>query len=343
MPAKRCPPGEAGGVSIEAAPMRDADNPADYDVVIIGAGPAGLAAGLYAARARRRTMIIERKVTGGQIALTSDVENYPGIESVNGFELAQTMHRQAEKQGMETAYADVTGVEQAGQYHIIRTSEAAYRARSVIVTGGADYDRLGVPGEERLTGFGVSYCATCDAAFFRDQAVAVVGGGDAAIDEALFVARYASDVHVIHRRDTLRASAIMQERAFAEPKLQFVWNTVVEEVVGDGAVSGLLLRDTVSGRTSELAASGVFVAIGMKPNSGYLRGKVRMDAAGHVSVNEWMETGVPGLFAAGDIRANSARQAVTAAGDGATAAIRADHYITNTFGRRAALSPTSTG
>ena len=322
--------------------MSDFANLTDYDVVIIGAGPAGLAAGLYAARARRRSMVIERKVTGGQIALTSEVENYPGIESVNGFELAQAMHRQAEKHGVETAYADVTAIDQDGQYHVVRTSEGAYRARTVIVTGGADYDRLGVPGEERLTGFGVSYCATCDAAFFKDQTVAVVGGGDAAMDEALFVARYASKVYVVHRRDTLRASAILQERAFAEPKLEFVWNTVVEEILGDGAVTGLRLRDTKSGAASELAVAGVFIFIGMTPNSGYLRGKVKMDAGGHVIVNEWMETEVPGLYAAGDIRANSARQAVTAAGDGATAAIRADHYITNVFGRRAALSPAPT-
>ncbi len=322
--------------------MSDFANLTDYDVVIIGAGPAGLAAGLYAARARRRAMVIERKVTGGQIALTSEVENYPGIESVNGFELAQAMHRQAEKHGVETAYADVTAIDQDGQYHVVRTSEGAYRARTVIVTGGADYDRLGVPGEERLTGFGVSYCATCDAAFFKDQTVAVVGGGDAAMDEALFVARYASKVYVVHRRDTLRASAILQERAFAEPKLEFVWNTVVEEILGDGAVTGLRLRDTKSGAASELAVAGVFIFIGMTPNSSYLRGKVKMDAGGHVIVNEWMETEVPGLYAAGDIRANSARQAVTAAGDGATAAIRADHYITNVFGRRAALSPAPT-
>ena len=322
--------------------MSDPENTTDYDVVIIGAGPAGLAAGLYAARARRRTMVIERKVTGGQIALTSEVENYPGIENINGFELAQAMHRQAEKHGMETAYADVIAVDQEGPYHVVRTSEGAYRARTVIVTGGADYDRLGVPGEERLTGFGVSYCATCDAAFFKDQSVAVIGGGDAAMDEALFVARYANKVYVVHRRDTLRASAILQERAFAEPRLSFVWNTVVEEILGDGAVSGLRLRDTVTGEASELAVAAVFVFIGMKPNSGYLRGKVKMDTGGHIFVNEWMETEIPGLFAAGDIRANSARQAVTAAGDGATAAIRADHYITSTFGRRAALAPAPT-
>jgi thioredoxin reductase (NADPH) len=307
----------------------------EYDVAIIGAGPAGLAAGLYAARARRRTLLIERKVTGGQIALTSDVENYPGIESINGFDLAQAMHAQAEKYGMETAYADVTAIDQDGPYHTVRTSEGDYRAKAVIVTGGADHDKLGVPGEERLTGFGVSYCATCDGAFFRDQTVAVVGGGDAALDEGLFVTRYAKKVYVIHRRDTLRASAIMQERAFAEPKMQFVWNTVVEEIVGDAAVSGVRTRNTATGETGSLDVTGVFIFVGLTPNTGYLRGKVAMDAGGHIIVNEWMETAVPGLFAAGDIRANSARQVVTAAGDGATAAIRADHYITGAFGAAA--------
>ena len=310
----------------------DAQALPEFDIAIIGAGPAGLAAGLYAARARRRTLLIERKVTGGQIALTSDVENYPGIDCINGFDLAQAMHAQAEKYGMETAYADVTAVDQDGPYHAVRTNEGDYRAKAVIITGGADYNKLGVPGEERLTGFGVSYCATCDGAFFRDQTVAVVGGGDAALDEGLFVTRYAKKVYVIHRRDTLRASAIMQERAFAEPKMEFVWNTVVEEIVGDAAVSGVRIRNTATGETGSLDVTGVFIFVGLTPNTGYLRGKVEMDAGGHILVNEWMETAIPGLFAAGDIRANPARQVVTAAGDGATAAIRADHYITATFG-----------
>jgi len=304
----------------------------EYDIIIVGGGPAGLAAGLYAARARRSTLLIERKVTGGQIALTSDVENYPGIENVNGFELGQTMQRQAEKYGMEAAYADVTGVDQEGPHHVVRTTEGDYRAKAVILAGGADYNRLGVPGEDRLTGFGVSYCATCDAAFFKDQVVAVVGGGDAAMDEGLFVTRYVKRAYVIHRRDALRASAILQERAFAEPKLEFVWNTVVEEILGEGAVTGVRTRNVITGEVSRLDVAAVFVFIGMTPNTGYLRGKLRLDGGGHIFVNEWMETDVPGLYAAGDIRANSARQVVTAAGDGATAAIRADHYITDTFG-----------
>jgi len=310
------------------------DAPSEYDIAIVGAGPAGLAAALYAARARRRTLLIERKVTGGQISLTSAVENYPGFDTIDGFDLAQRMQQQAEKYGAETAYTDVTAIGQADGKHLLRTAEGDILARAVILTGGADYNRLGVPGEDRLTGHGVSYCATCDAAFFKDQTVAVIGGGDAAMDEGLFVARYASKVYVIHRRDALRASAILQERAFAEPKMEFVWNTVVEEVLGDDTVTGLRLRNVATGETSTLDVAAVFIFIGLTPNTAYLRGKLRMDAGGHIYVNEWMETSIPGLFAAGDVRANSARQVVTAAGDGATAAIRADHYITERFGRQ---------
>jgi thioredoxin reductase (NADPH) len=310
----------------------------EYDIIIVGAGPAGLAAGLYAARARRSTLLIERKVTGGQISLTNEVENYPGFESVNGFDLAEKMHKQASKYGMETAYADVTAIEQTPDgEHLVRTSEADYRAKAVILTGGADYNKLNIPGEERLTGRGVSYCATCDAAFFKDQVVAVVGGGDAAMDEGLFVARYASKVYVIHRRDQLRASAILQERAFAEPKLEFMWNTVVEEIEGENEVRSLKLKNVVTGERSTLEVAAVFIFIGMTPNTSYLREQLRLDAGGHVIVNEWMETGVPGLFAAGDIRANSARQVVTAAGDGATAAIRADAYVSDRYHARPRL------
>jgi thioredoxin reductase (NADPH) len=304
----------------------------EYDIIIAGGGPAGLSAAVYAARSRRRTLLIERGVTGGQIALTSEVENYPGVETINGFELAQTMQRQAEKYGLEIAAGELQGIEQSGDRHSVRTDHGDYTAKAVILTAGADYNRLGVPGEERLTGHGVSYCATCDAAFFKDQTVAVVGGGDAAMDEGLFVTRYADKVYMIHRRDKLRASAILQERAFANPKMHFVWNTVVDEIIGDGAVTSLRSRNLVTGEFATLDVAAVFVFIGLTPNTGYLRGKVRMDEGGHIFVNEWMETEIPGLFAAGDVRANSARQVVTAAGDGATAAIRADHYVSERFG-----------
>lgn len=332
-----------------SALVSDPNIPREYDIVIIGAGPAGLAAGVYAARARRSTLLIERNVTGGQIALTSEVENYPGIDAIHGFDLGQSMQRQAEKYGMETAYAAVNGIEpghEAGK-HLVRTTDGDYLAKAVIVTSGADYNRLGVPGEERLIGKGVSYCATCDGAFFKGETVAVVGGGDAAMDEGLFVTRYVDKAYLIHRRDTLRASAILQERAFAEPKMEFVWNTVVEEILGDEAVTGVRVRDVVSGEVSTLDVAAVFVFIGMTPNTGYLRGHLKMDNGGHIYVNEWMETEIPGIFAAGDVRVNSARQVVTAAGDGATAAIRADLYISNSFGLRpnvaAGTSPSPAG
>jgi thioredoxin reductase (NADPH) len=301
----------------------------EYDIVIIGAGPAGLAAGLYAARAQRKTLLIEKNVTGGQIALTAVIENYPGIEEINGFDLGQAMQSQAEKYGMEMAYTTVTSIEPQGNRHIVHTSDGDYVAKAVIITAGADYNRLQVPGEERLTGFGVSYCATCDAAFFKGDEVAVVGGGDSALDEGLFVTRYASKVSVIHRRDTLRASAILQQRAFATPNMHFIWDTVVEEILGEKAVEALRLRNLKTGEVTTLPVAAVFIFIGHTPNSSFLDGLVEMDAGRHIIVNEWMETNVPGIFAAGDIRANSARQVITSAGDGATAAIRADHYITD--------------
>jgi thioredoxin reductase (NADPH) len=242
------------------------------------------------------------------------------------------MLAQAEKYGMETVYAAVQSIDRAEDgRHLVRTSEDDYLTKTVIVTAGADYNRLAVPGEDRLTGFGVSYCATCDAAFFKDMEVAVVGGGDAAMDEGLFVTRYASKVSVIHRRDELRASAVLQERAFNNPKMHFVWNTIVESVDGDEAVESLHLRNVVTGEESDMPVAAVFIFIGQTPNSSFLDGLVEMDPGRHIIVNEWMETNVPGIFAAGDIRANAARQVVTSAGDGATAAIRADHYISDHF------------
>ncbi len=303
----------------------------EYDIVIAGGGPAGLAAGLYAARGRYRTVLLEKGVVGGQISLTELVENYPGVPSVNGFDLAQTMLKQAESHGMETAYVQATALERAGPAWRVRTNEDGFLAKAVILTSGAEYNKLGVPGEERLTGRGVSYCATCDAAFFKGQEVAVIGGGDSALDEGLFTTRFADKVTVIHRRAELRASRILQERAFANAKMQFVWNTVVTEIVGDDQVSTLRLRNVVSGEESELPVAGVFVFIGQHPNTEFLKGMLKMDAGGHVLVDDWMATKLSGLFAAGDVRQNSARQVATSVGDGVTAAIAADHYISDNF------------
>jgi thioredoxin reductase (NADPH) len=304
----------------------------EYDIVIIGGGPAGLAAGLYAARGRHKTMLIEKGVIGGQIALTEIVENYPGIPQVNGFDLAQTMLQQAESYGMEAEYTHVTSNERTGDKWTIHTEAAGdFLAKALIVTAGADYNRLGVPGEDRLIGKGVSYCATCDAAFFKDQPVAVVGGGDAAMDEGIFTSRYASKATVVHRRDELRASAILQERAFANPKMDFIWDTVVDEVVGENQVESLALRNLKTGEKSSLPVSAVFIFIGNHPNSDFIGDLVPRDAGGHIIVDEWMKTPLPGLYAAGDVRQNSARQVATSVGDGVTAAIAADHYITNAF------------
>lgn len=303
----------------------------EFDIIIIGAGPGGLAAGLYAARARRKTLVIEKNVTGGQIALTAEIENYPGIMEINGFDLGQSMQAQAEKYGVEMAYTTVTGLEQEGERQVIHTADGDYLAKALILTAGADYIHLDVPGEERLTGYGVSYCATCDAAFFKDEEVAIVGGGDAAVEEGLFVTRYASKVTLIHRRDELRAQALLQDRAFANPKMGFIWDTVVSEIQGETSVESLQLQNVKTKEESVLPVSAVFIFIGHSPNTGFLNGDLEMDSGRHILVNDWMETTVPGIFAAGDIRQNSARQVVSSAGDGATAAIRADHFITDTF------------
>lgn len=301
----------------------------DYEIAIVGGGGAGLTAAVYAARARRSTIVFEGKVTGGQIATTDIVENFPGFpDGINGFDLAQNMLKQAEKFGAIVDYANVEKLERAedGTF-ILNAGTKTYRAKTVIVTAGADYNKLGVPGEAEFTGHGVSYCATCDAAFFRDQDVIIVGGGDAALDEALFTTRYARSIAIVHRRDELRASAILQERAFAHEKISFIWDTVVERIEGDGGVTSAVLKNLKTGETTVRPAAAVFIFIGQLPNNHLLKGLVDMDAGGHAIVDLQMRTAIPGLFVAGDIRTQAARQLITAAGDGATAAIAAEHYL----------------
>ncbi len=301
-----------------------------YEVVIIGGGPAGLTAGLYTSRARLNSLLIEKGLIGGQITNAERVENYPGFpEGISGLELGQLMHEQATKYGLETVIAETTGIElQEGQKLVI-TTEGDFTAKAVIIAGGSSYHKLGVPGEEEFTGKGVSYCATCDAAFFREQPVAVVGGGDAAITEALHLTKFASRVTVIHRRDQLRASRILQEKAFAEPKIDFLWDTIVEKIEGEGFVKRIGLHQVKTGQDSALEVAGIFVSIGFKPDTDYLKGIVPLDVTGHIITNEKMETEIPGILAAGDIRHNSARQAIAAAGDGATAAIYAEKFLTD--------------
>ena len=301
----------------------------EYDVIIVGGGPAGLTAGLYTARARRKSLLIEKVATGGWIINAELVENYPGFpQGINGLELADLMSEQAKKYGLEIFLAEVTGLELKGGQKIVKTTEGDFVAKAVIIAGGSDRVKLGVPGEQEFTGKGVAYCAICDAAFFRDLPVAVAGGGNAAINEALHLSKFASKVIVIHRRQELRAIRILQERAFAEPKIEFLWDTVVEAIEGTNVVKRLRLRNVLSGEKSTLDISGIFVAIGSKPNTDYLKGVLPLEANGYIATNEKMETGVPGIFAAGDIRSNSIRQLITAAGDGATAAVYAEKFIT---------------
>jgi thioredoxin reductase (NADPH) len=299
-----------------------------YDVIIIGGGPAGLSAGLYAARARLSTLLIEKGIFGGQIANAERVENYPGFpDGISGYELGELMHRQAKKYDLETVAAEVIGIELVERGKVIRTTEGEFLAKAVILAGGAEPNRLGVPGEEKFVGKGVSYCATCDGPFFREQVVAVVGGGDSAVEEGILLTRFASKVILIHRRNQLRASKLLQERAFANKKMEFLWDTVVEEILGDDKVKGLRVRNVKTGQGKNLEVSAVFIYVGLHPSTDYLSGLLSLYGEGHIPTNEEMETEIPGIFAAGDIRKNSSRQVITAAGDGATAALSAERYL----------------
>jgi thioredoxin reductase (NADPH) len=300
----------------------------EYDVAIIGGGPAGLTAGIYTARARLKSLLIERGATGGWIVNAGVVENYPGFpDGINGLELAEAIHQQAVKFGLETLTAEVTGLELKDEQRVVKTSEGDIAVRAVIVAGGSDRLKLGIPGEEEFTGRGVAYCAVCDGYFYRDVPVAVVGGGNAAINEALELTKFASRVTIIHRREELRATKILQERAFAEPKIEFSWNTVVEGVEGEDTVKKLRLKNVQSGEKSTLEISGVFMAVGFRPNTEYLKSVLTLADDGTVITNEKMETAVPGIFAAGDIRSSSVRQVAAAVGDGSVAAIYAERYI----------------
>ncbi len=309
-------------------------NNLNYEVIIIGGGPAGLSAGLYTSRAKLSSLLIEKMGVGGQIANAEQVDNYPGFpEGVNGFELGQLMHQQAVKYGLETLLAEVTGIVLQDEQRVVKTTEGNFAARAVIIASGSERRKLGIPGEEEFTGRGVSYCATCDGVFFREKPVAVVGGGDAAITEALHLARFASKVVLIHRRDQLRAGHILQDKAFSEPRIEFLWNTEVEEIEGGDLVQRIKLRQVKTGEKSTLDISGIFVSVGLEPNTGYIKDILSLDATGCIITNDEMETEIPGVFAAGDVRHNSARQAITAAGDGAAAAIYAEKFITRTESR----------
>jgi thioredoxin reductase (NADPH) len=299
-----------------------------FDVVIIGAGPAGLAAAIYAARSGMKTVVFEKAMVGGQITVTEDVENYPGFEhAIGGFELTDKMKQQSLRFGAEFIEAEVMEVGLEGKCKIIGTHEQKYRAKSMIFCAGAYPRRLSVPGEERLTGKGVSYCATCDGALYRGKTVAVIGGGDSAIEEGMFLTKFADKVYVIHRRDALRAQYIIQQRAFKNPKMEFVWNSVIQEIKGDTKVAEIEIVNRKTDKISFLKTDGVFIYVGILPNTGLLESRVLLDTAGFVLTDEYMHTNIPGIFAAGDIRSKVLRQVVTATSDGAIAAWSAEKWI----------------
>ena len=298
-----------------------------YEVFIIGGGPAGLTAGLYASRAGLKTLLVERGMFGGQIVNAQRVDNYPGFpEGIPGFELASLMYQQATKYGLETITAEVTGIK-LGHTHRVLVTNDSFEAEAVIIAAGSEHRKLGVAGEENFLGHGVSYCATCDGFLFRDLDVAVVGGGDTAITDGLELSQHAGRVYVIHRRDQLRAGHILQQQAFAQPKLNFIWNSVVEEITGENMVKEIKLRNVKTGETSTLPVAGVFVAVGLKPNSQCFANVVKLEETGHIITDELMATSAPGIFAIGDIREGSARQVASAVGDGATAAISVFKYL----------------
>jgi len=297
------------------------------EVIIIGGGPAGLTAGLYTSRAGLNALLIERGIFGGQIVNASQVDNYPGFpDGISGFELASLMQQQATKYGLETITAEVTAIKPGHTYNIITTDDN-FKAEAVIIAAGAEYRKLGVPGEEKLLGRGVSYCATCDGFLFQGMDVAVVGGGDTAITDALELSQHASKVYIIHRRDQLRAGQILQQQALAQPKIQPIWDTVADEITGDSKVSGLKLRNVKTDKITDLEVAGVFVAVGIIPNSKCFADIVELDETGLIKTNELMATSASGIFAVGDIRKNSARQVSSAVGDGATAALSAFKYL----------------
>jgi thioredoxin reductase (NADPH) len=299
------------------------------NVVIIGAGPAGYAAGLYAGRAQLQPLLLTGHEIGGQLSLTLDIENYPGYGGDSAAELIQIMSKQAERFGTEIRIDYVTEVDLDSHPFLLRTeSGQRIEAKALVVCTGSSPRRLGVPGEE-LVGKGVSYCATCDGFFFRGKRVVVVGGGDAAVEEGLFLTRFATEVHLVHRRDQLRASPTLQERALKSGRMQFIWNTVVEEVLGDGTdgVHGVRLRNVRTGEATDFPTDGVFIFIGHEPNTGLFQGKLELDPKGYIVADRFQRTSVAGVFAGGDVQDFTFRQAVTAAGTGAAAAIEAERFL----------------
>jgi thioredoxin reductase (NADPH) len=300
-----------------------------YEVIIVGGGPAGLAAGLYCQRAALKTVLFERGLLGGQIAISKDVENYPGVEGITGFDLAERMVHHARSFGLNVVQQEVAEVSAGSDLHSVRFADGGVlRAVSLILAAGGSVRKLGIPGEAEYLGLGVSYCATCDGFFFRDKTVVVVGGGDTAVEEALYLSRLVRKVYLVHRKNTLRASKILQSRLISDPVIEIFWSTIITEIRGSGsAVESVSLENTETGEKGELATDGVFIFIGYSPNNQLIPSGVRMNEQGFVITDEKCATNIPGIFAVGDIRQKFANQIVVAAADGCIAALAAAHYI----------------
>lgn len=324
-------PAEETAQAVAARPSSDVPDDAQiHEVVIVGSGPAGYTAAIYTARAGLKPVVLAGAITaGGALMNTTEVENFPGFpEGVQGPDLMGRMAEQAEKFGADIRYEDVTAVNLSGGVKVLAVDDELLYAKAVILATGSEYRRMDVPGEDRLSGHGVSYCATCDGFFFKDKELAVVGGGDSAMEEATFLTNFASKVTVVHRRDELRASKVMAERAMSNPKIEFAWNSVVEEVLGEGSVTGLRLSSTVDGSERVLPLDGVFVAIGHLPRTDFLKSEVDLDEAGYITVAEpSTRTNIPGVFACGDAVDHTYRQAITAAGSGCRAALDAERWL----------------
>ncbi len=300
----------------------------DYDVIIVGAGPAGMTAAVYASRANLSTVMIERGMPGGQMANTEDVENFPGFDLITGPDLSTKMFTHAQKFGAKYEYGDIKEIEDKGSYKVVNMGDKTLTARAIIIATGAEYKKIGVPGEQELGGRGVSYCAVCDGAFFKRKNLYVIGGGDSAVEEGIFLTKFADKVTIVHRRDELRAQKIIQDRAFKNEKIDFIWNTTLKTInEKDGKVGSVTLVSTEDGSESEHQADGVFIYIGMKPLTKPFESLGILNENGYIETNDEMETKVPGVYAAGDVREKTLRQIVTATGDGSIAAQNAQAYI----------------
>ncbi len=298
-----------------------------YDVIVIGGGPAGFTAGLYTSRAKLETLIIERAFFGGQMAITNQMENYPGFEAISGSLLADKMLKQAEKFGAQVVLDEVIDLELDSKIKKIVTRNNTYEAKTVILSMGASPKKLGIPGEEKLTGAGISYCATCDGAFFRDRDVAVIGGGDTAAEDALYLSRFCNKVYLIHRRDEMRATKVLADLVLENPKIIPVWDSVAVEIKGENMVESLKVKNLKTDEVASFNVSGIFIAIGYIPNSQLVQGKVELTDGGYIKADESMQTNIPGVFVAGDVREKQLRQVVTAASDGAVAGTSAEQYL----------------